>query len=96
MASVQSIALHQVPAAARSPYFSNKEASDYLRLSPRTLEKYRMIGGGPRFHKLGRRVVYCVTDLRDWADRRIFDTTADTLEPNSQGHEGAAWRQKTT
>ncbi|MCU4025471.1 helix-turn-helix transcriptional regulator [Enterobacter roggenkampii] len=29
-------------------YLTNDEAADYLRLSPRTLEKQRVIGGGPK------------------------------------------------
>jgi hypothetical protein len=28
---------------------TNDEAAEYLRLSPRTLEKQRVIGGGPKF-----------------------------------------------
>jgi hypothetical protein len=35
---------------------TNKEAAALLRLSPRTLEKYRVIGGGLPFRKLSRRV----------------------------------------
>ena len=57
------------PAAAFSPaaaqpqrYLTNDEAAEYLRLSPRTLEKQRVIGGGPRFRKFGRRVMYAVAD----------------------------------
>jgi hypothetical protein len=49
----------------------------YLRLSPRTLEKQRVIGGGPRFRKFGRRVMYSVTDLDTWADQRSFEATSD-------------------
>lgn len=30
-------------------YLTNDEAAEFLRLSPRTLEKQRVIGGGPRF-----------------------------------------------
>ena len=30
-------------------YLTNDEAAEYLRLSPRTLEKQRVIGGGPKF-----------------------------------------------
>lgn len=33
-------------------YLSNEEAADFLRLSPRTLEKQRVIGGGPRLGSL--------------------------------------------
>jgi hypothetical protein len=66
--------------AAKPPpprYLTNDEAADYLRLSPRTLEKQRVIGGGPRFRKFGRRVMYAVTDLDTWADQRSFEATSD-------------------
>ncbi len=58
-------------------YLTNDEAADYLRLSPRTLEKQRVIGGGPRFRKFGRRVMYAVADLNVWADSRSFEATSD-------------------
>jgi hypothetical protein len=43
-------------------YVTNDEAAAFLRLSPRTLEKQRVIGGGPRFRKFGRRVMYAIPD----------------------------------
>ena len=48
-----------------------------LRLSPRTLEKARVIGGGPRYRKFGRRVLYAVADLEAWANARTFEMTSD-------------------
>lgn len=63
--------------AAAARYLTNDEAADYLRLSPRTLEKMRVIGGGPRFRKFGRRVMYAIADLDAWADRRAYDMTSD-------------------
>ncbi len=60
-------------------YLSNDEAAQVLKLSPRTLEKFRVIGGGPRYRKLGRRVVYSVHDLETWADARSCDSTSDYL-----------------
>lgn len=60
-----------------SPHLTNSEAAAYLKLSPRTLEKLRVIGGGPRFRKLGRRVVYCFEDLEQWATERTFENTSD-------------------
>jgi hypothetical protein len=48
----------------QSCLMTNGEAAALLRLSPRTLEKYRVIGGGPPFRKLGRRVFYTLTILR--------------------------------
>ncbi|MBN9330216.1 MULTISPECIES: helix-turn-helix domain-containing protein [unclassified Comamonas] len=58
-------------------YLTNDEAAEYLRLSPRTLEKQRVIGGGPKFRKFGRRVMYAVADLDTWADERSFEATSD-------------------
>lgn len=73
------------PAEASAPpveklprrYLTNHEAAAFLRLSPRTLEKLRVIGGGPRFRKFGRRVMYAVDDLVEWADARSFEATFD-------------------
>lgn len=68
----------QTPQACPAPrYLTNNEAADFLRLSPRTLEKQRVIGGGPRFHKFGRRVMYALADLEAWASKRSFETTFD-------------------
>lgn len=66
-----------MPAAAPSRYLNNDEAAAFLGLSPRTLEKQRVIGGGPRFRKFGRRVMYALSDLQAWADARCFETTFD-------------------
>ena len=64
-------------AAPQARYLTNDEAAAFLRLSPRTLEKQRVIGGGPRFRKFGRRVMYAVADLEAWADARSFEATYD-------------------
>ena len=64
-------------AVPASRYLTNDEAAAYLRLSPRTLEKQRVIGGGPRFRKFGRRVMYAVSDLDAWADARSYGATCD-------------------
>ncbi len=58
-------------------YLTNDEAADFLKLSPRTLEKQRVVGGGPRFRKFGRRVVYALDDLVSWAEARGCDSTSD-------------------
>jgi hypothetical protein len=64
-------------ARAAARYLTNDEAAEFLRLSPRTLEKQRVIGGGPRFRKFGRRVLYAVDDLETWANARSFEMTSD-------------------
>ncbi len=65
-------------AAQGNPEFlTTDEAGAFLRLSPRTLEKHRVLGGGPRFRKFGARVVYAVEDLRAWANSRAYEMTSD-------------------
>lgn len=60
-----------------SRYLTNEEAAAYLKLSPHTLNKKRVIGGGPKFRKLGSRVVYAIDDLENWTEARACDTTSD-------------------
>jgi hypothetical protein len=67
------------PAARERRYLNNREAAAFLKLSPRTLEKQRVLGGGPRFRKFGRRVVYALDDLVSWAEARGCDSTSDYL-----------------
>lgn len=64
-------------APAHRLFLNNDEAAQFLNLSPRTLEKQRVIGGGPRFRKFGRRVLYAVSDLEMWANSRTFESTSD-------------------
>jgi hypothetical protein len=63
-------------------YLTNAEAAEYLRLSPRTLEKQRHFGGGPPYCKFGRAVRYALTDLESWAAARTFGMTADPRYPS--------------
>ena len=59
------------------------EAAAYLHLSPRTLERYRVTGEGPRFLKLGRRVLYRRGDLDTWIESRVRRSTSDPGPPDS-------------
>jgi len=77
-ATPQPAATSAASAAATNPEFlTTEEAGAFLRLSPRTLEKQRVLGGGPRFRKFGARVVYAAADLRAWADRHAYGMTSD-------------------
>ena len=85
MATANSLPLHPLPGAvqpsAATPgnpeFLTNDEAAAFLRLSPRTLEKQRVLGGGPRYRKFGARGLYAVGDLRTWADGRAYGMTSD-------------------
>ena len=58
-------------------YLRTPEASRFVGLSIRTLEKHRIYGTGPRYSKLGGRVVYRLEDLQAWADRGVKASTSD-------------------
>lgn len=51
------------------------EAAAFLRVSSRTLEDWRLRGGGPRFRKMGRLVRYHTADLIAFADQDIRANT---------------------
>jgi hypothetical protein len=57
------------------------EAALWLRLSRRTLERYRVTGGGPAYVKLGpgkrSRVAYREDDLTSWLEASIYRSTAE-------------------
>src|ERR1700694_3039259 len=48
-----------------------------LDLSARTLEKHRSYGTGPKYRKIGGRVIYALADLKAWADLGIKKSTSD-------------------
>jgi len=62
-------------------YLTTAEAAEFLRLSPRTLERLRVEGTGPRFMKAGRgkraRVLYCLRDVRDWLEGKSYLSTSE-------------------
>lgn len=64
-------------ASTQKLVYATKDAAKYVGLSPKTLERLRTKGGGPRFHKLGRRVVYREEDLEQWLQERARRSTSD-------------------
>ena len=58
-------------------YLMTPAAGRRLKLSPRALEKHRTFRTGPRYRKIGGRVVYKVIDLDAWADRGAQTSTTD-------------------
>lgn len=55
------------------------EVADLLNISVRTLQAWRVRGGGPRFIKVGRAVRYRLSDVQDWIDRNIHRSTSDSI-----------------
>lgn len=52
------------------------EAAAILGVSEATLAPWRSRGRGPKYHKLGRRVVYFESDLAEYLDARAVDPEA--------------------
>jgi|HubBroStandDraft_3_1064219.scaffolds.fasta_scaffold36925_4 hypothetical protein len=63
--------------------FTTCEAALYCHLSPRTLEKYRVVGGGPRYIHISQRAIrYRLEDLDAWIDGKLRRTTSDPPRPD--------------
>ncbi|HAT50869.1 MAG: DNA-binding protein [Nitrospirae bacterium] len=58
-------------------YLRSADAAKFLSIGCSTLEKLRCVGGGPRFSKLGRVVVYSIPDLQAWAESRAVNSTSE-------------------
>lgn len=63
-------------AKKRSPFLNTAQAAFYIGLSKRTLEKMRVIGGGPIYRKHGRYVRYHIDDLNAWSEARCKTSTS--------------------
>ena len=57
--------------------FNTKQTAVALRVSPRTLEKMRVEGRGPKFFKIGRLVYYSAETLDEWKRSRLRTSTSD-------------------
>lgn len=75
--------LHTLRAQGEQPMnkdyvlLTTAQAAAALGLSPRTLERYRVAGGGPRYRKVGRWVRYLPVDLERWLESRARESTSD-------------------
>ena len=69
--------MSDAPAGFPPRFLRTQEAARLLGLSGRTLEKHRTYGTGPKYRKLGGRIIYAVEDLMAWADLGIRQSTSD-------------------
>ena len=63
--------------AKRDDLWTTAEAAEYVGMSPRTLERYRVTGEGPKYLKIGRLVYYLQRDLDDWLKTKVRRSTSD-------------------
>ena len=70
-------------------FLTTVEAARYLKLSHRTLKRYRVTGEGPVFNRFGGRVRYRREHLDAWAAER---ERVSTVDPGSGGSDGRGER----
>jgi predicted DNA-binding transcriptional regulator AlpA len=61
------------------PVLSTPEAAAYVGLSESTLNKMRCFGGGPRYAKVGARVVYPIAELDSWLNSKLRGSTSEHI-----------------
>lgn len=56
-------------------HLNQAELSRRWNISPRTLERWRWLGQGPRYVKLGGRVLYRVEDIEAYELQQLHQST---------------------
>lgn len=57
--------------------FDTEKAAEYTTLSKPTLDRLRVTGGGPKYAKVGSRVIYRRSDLDAWLESKIISSTSE-------------------
>jgi len=58
--------------------YNEKQAARLLGLSSKTLQKLRIVGGGPRYVHVSKRCIrYRLIDLLAWQESRLRTSTSD-------------------
>lgn len=60
-----------------------RSAASVLGVQPRTLESWRLRGGGPRYVQVGRLIRYRRLTLEQWLAERERSSTSDRPEPQA-------------
>lgn len=59
-------------------YYRTADAARYLGIGKSTLERKRIEGTGPKFRRLGPKIVtYAVKDLDAWAGQHVLASTSE-------------------
>ena len=67
---------------------TTEEAAQYVRLGKPTLERLRLTGNGPRYAKLGGSVRYRRSDLDEWLEGRLTNSTSAASKKVANGSNG--------
>lgn len=62
-------------------YLRTPGAAQYLGIGQSTLERKRMEGTGPRFRRLGPKIItYAIDDLDAWASEHVLHSTSEQVK----------------
>ena len=64
-------------------HLDQNELAERWSLSPRTLEQWRWRGIGPRYLKLGGRVIYRLSDVEAFEADRLHASTVGPIGPGA-------------
>jgi hypothetical protein len=65
-------------------HLTQVQVADRWQMSVRTLERWRWLGQGPRFMKLGGRVAYRLEDIETFEAGQLREITPRARKPRSQ------------
>jgi len=69
-----------VPQGKPIRHLNQVELSRRWSISPRTLERWRWLGQGPRYLKIGGRVVYRLEDIEAFEAQQVRTSTANAVQ----------------
>lgn len=69
----------KVSSANPDPLYSTPEAAPYLGMSESWLTKANVYGTGPKFVKIGRKVLYRKSDLDAFIAARVRNSTSEPM-----------------
>ena len=64
-------------------HLDQNELAERWSFSPRTLEQWRWRGIGPRYLKLGGRVIYRLSDVEAFEADRLHASTVGPIDPGA-------------
>ena len=63
---------------------SENELAQHWGVSPKTLQRWRTEGRGPRYLKLSKRVVYPVAEIRTFESNALYGSTSERVTSAAQ------------
>ncbi|MGO1069535.1 helix-turn-helix domain-containing protein [Lysobacter sp. CA199] len=65
-------------------FFTTAELATHWKVDPKTLARWRRENIGPRFRKLGKRVIYTYQDIEDFENANLRGSTKSATVSDTQ------------